>query len=370
MARKLRPLPLLLAAALVATAAACTRATAPAALPEPDPAQPTIAVRVARPVARLEGETSRATGELRSKLQATVSAKVAGTIRAVHVQPGARVRKGAPLVELDAATLAIQLDQVRAARKVAVAARANARAELGRTHQLFEAGSAPQAVLDRVQASADQAEASVEQADAQVRLLEQNLRDHVVRAPFDGVVTARPRNVGDYLTTMPPTPVATVVAVDAIEVRLSVPEGLVDAVRPGALLRGRALPGGPPLEVRVTSVGAVVDPATRAVEVLGDVRLQAGARGILRPGGLAEVDVGGGAADAGPFVPSQAVAREGERRFVWVVEDGGAARRREVEAEPVTAQWTRIRAGVRAEDAVVVEGVAGLTEGARVAVAN
>jgi RND family efflux transporter MFP subunit len=191
----------------------------------------------------------------------------------------------------------------------------------------------------------------------------------VVRAPFDGVVTARMKNVGDFLAMMPPTAVATVVAVDAVEVRLSVPEVLVDSVRPGMVLRGRAIPGGPAIDVRVTSVGAVVDPATRAVEVLGDVRAAAGARGTLRPGGLAEVDVGGGAAGQGPFVPSQAVAREGERRFLWVVEDG-AARRREVNVEPVTAQWARVRAGVRPEDAVVVEGGAGLTDGARVAVAN
>jgi RND family efflux transporter MFP subunit len=370
MATKPRSTLLLLSAALAIAAIGCSRAGASTAtLPERGSAEPTVAVRVSKPVARLDGETARATGELRSKLQATVSAKVSGTILKVRVQPGDRVRKGDPLVELDPTTLAIQLDQARAAHKMALAARANARAELGRTRQLFEGGSAPQAVLDRVQAASEQAEASAEQAEAQVRLLEQNLRDHVVRAPFDGVVTARMRNVGDYLAMMPPTPVATLVAVDAVEVRLSVPEGLVDSVRPGAVLRGRAIPGGPAIDVRVTSVGAVVDPATRAVEVLGDVRVAPGARGTLRPGGLAEVDVGGGGAGQGPFVPSQAVTREGEKRFVWVV-DGGAARRREVEVEPVTAQWTRVRAGVRSDDPVVVEGVAGLTDGARVAVAN
>jgi RND family efflux transporter MFP subunit len=359
------------AAAFAVSAAGCSRAGATTAtLPEHDAAQPTVAVRVAKPVARLDRETARATGELRSKLQATVSAKVTGTILKVRVQPGDRVRKGDPLVELDPTTLTIQLDQARAAHKMALAARANARAELGRTRQLFEGGSAPQAILDRVQASAEQADASVEQADAQVRLLEQNLRDHVLRAPFDGVVTARLKNVGDFLAMMPPTPVATIVATDAIEVRLSVPEGLVDSVRPGAVLHGRAIPGGAPFDARVTSVGAVVDPSTRAVEVLGDVRAQPGAGGALRPGGLAEVDVGGGAAGQGPFLPSQALTREGEKRFVWVIEGGGTARRREVEAESVTAQWVRVRAGVGAADAVVFEGAAGLTEGARVAVAN
>jgi hypothetical protein len=36
----------------------------------------------------------------------------------------------------------------------------------------------------------------------------------------------------------------------------------------------------------------------------------------------------------------------------------------------VTPQWARLRAGVGAEDAVIVEGVAGLAEGERVAVAR
>ncbi|HEY6001804.1 MAG TPA: efflux RND transporter periplasmic adaptor subunit, partial [Anaeromyxobacter sp.] len=340
------------------------------ALPSRDAAEPTAAVRLAKPLARLDGDGSRATGELRSRLQATLSAKVSGTILEVDVQPGDRVRKGDALVRLDPATLLIQLDQGRAARKMALAARDAARADLSRTAQLFGAGSAPQALLDRVSAGSAQADAAYDQADAQVRLLEQNLKDHVLRAPFDGVVVARTRNVGDFVAAMPPTPVATLVATEAVEVRLSVPEGLVDPLRPGVELHGRALPGGASFVARVTSVGAIVDPATRAVEVLAEVRAAGGtARGALRPGGLAEVDLGATAAGEGPFVPAQAVAQEGERRFVWVVE-GGAARRREVRVEAVTPRWFRVRAGLAGEDAVVVEGNAGLRDGMRVAVAG
>lgn len=363
----LRALLLLLAPALLA---ACSRASGAAVeLPARAASEPTAAVRLAPPAARLAGETARATGELRSKLQATVAAKAAGTILRVHVQPGDRVRRGDPLVELDPATLLIQLDQARAARKTALAARENAAADLARTRKLEEAGSAPQAALDRAVAGATGAEGALEQADAAVRLLEQGLRDHVLRAPFDGVVTARLRNVGDTLSMMPPTPVVTLVATGEVEVRLSVPEGLVDPLRPGAILRGRTLPGGAPFEAKVTSVGVTVDAATRAVEVLADVRPGRAAQGLLRAGGLAEVDLGGTAAGEGPFVPAQAIGREGDRRFVWIVE-GGVARRRPVEIEPVTARWVRVRGGLGDGAQVVVEGAAGLTDGLRVAVAN
>ena len=354
----------ILLGALLATA--CSRASADrAALPAAEAARPTAAVRLAKPLARLDGEVARATGELRSKLQATLSAQASGTIVRVHVQPGDRVRRGDPVVTLDSSNLVIQADQARAARRLAQAQRDVAAADLGRARKLFEAGSAAQAVMDRAQGGADQAEAALAQADAQVRLLEETLRDHVLRAPFDGVVTARTKNVGDYLSMTPPTAVATLVALDRLEVRLAVPEGLVDRLRPGAALAGRALPSGARVDAKVTSVGAVVDPATRAVEVLADVRAAAG----LRPGGLAEVDVGGTAAGEGPLVPAQAVGREGERRFLWVVE-GGAALRRDVQVEAVTPQWLRVRSGLGAEVPVVVEGAAGLQDGQRVAVAQ
>lgn len=357
---------LLLTPALLA---ACSRGGGSAQLPAEAPAEPTAAVRLAAPAARLEGETARATGELRARLQATVSAKASGTILRVHVQPGDRVRKGEALVELDPVTLRIQLDQARAARKTALAVRQNAAADLARTQQLREADAAPQAVLDQVVAGAAQADGGFEQADATVRLLEQHLRDSVLRAPFDGVVTARMKNVGDAVSTMPPTPVATLVATGDLEVRLSVPEGLVDPLRAGAVLHGRTLPGRAPFEAKVTSVGVTVDPATRAVEVLANVRQDRGSQGALRAGGLVEVDLGGTAAGEGPFVPAQAVGREGEGRFVWIVE-GGAARRRKVEVEAVTPQWVRVRAGLGAGEQVVIEGAAGLSDGLRVAVAN
>jgi RND family efflux transporter MFP subunit len=347
--------------------AACSRASATAALPAAAAAEPTVAVRVAAPAAKLEGETARATGALRAKLEATVSAKTSGTVLKVHAHPGDRVRKGDALVELDPATLLIQLDQARAARKTALAVRESAAADLARTRQLHEAGAAPVAVMDKVVAGSAQADGAFEQADAQVRLLEQALRDHVLRAPFDGVVTARLRNVGDAVSTMPPTPVATLVATGDLEVRLSVPEGLVDPLRPGSVLRGRTLPGRAAFEAKVTSVGVTVDPATRAVEVLADVRQDRATQGALRTGGLVEVDLGGTAVGAGPFLASQAVGRDGDRPFVWIVQDG-AARRRPVEVEPVTPQWVRVRAGLGDGEEVVVEGAAGLSDGLRVAV--
>lgn len=353
--------------ALLLPLAACSRAGASqASLPASGAATATIAVRAAKPLPRLDGEVARATGDLRSKLQATLSPQVSGTITRTFADAGSRVRKGDPLVELDTSNVAIQLDQAKAARRMAIAVRDNAKAELGRTKMLFEAGSAAASVMDKVQAGYEQSDAGVAQADAQVRYLEETLRDHTLRAPFDGVVTARLKNVGDYVAMTPPTPIVALTSLDAVEVRLSVPEGLVDQLAPGEVLSGRTIPGGAPFKAKVTSVGATVDASTRAVEVLATV--QPGAARI-RPGGLAEVDLGTTAAGQGPLVPARAIARDGDGRFVWLVSADGAVTRRPVQVEPVTPQWVRV-SGVAADEQVVIEGGAALKDGQRVAVAQ
>lgn len=338
-----------------------------ASLPPPEEeAAVTIAVRAAKPLPRLDGEVARATGEFRSKLQATLSPQASGTIVKTFVDAGTRVRKGDAIVQLDPSNVLIQIDQAKAARRIASAAYGGAKAELARTKTLFEAGSAPPSLLERAQAAHDQSDAAVAQADAQVRYLEETLRDHTLRAPFDGVVTARLKSVGDYVTTTPPTPVATLTNLDAIEVRLAVPEGLVDQLDAGQVLRGRALPSGGAFEAKVTSVGATVDANTRAVEVLAAVQPSASQ---IRAGGLAEVDLGSSEAGRGPLVPTQAVRGDAGERFVWLVTADGDVARRTVQVEPVTPQWVRV-SGVSDDERVVVEGGEGLKAGQRVAVAE
>ena len=49
------------------------------------------------------------------------------------------------------------------------------------------------------------------------------LRDQTLRAPFDGVVTARIKNIGDSTTMVPATPIFTLTNVDELEVRLPCP---------------------------------------------------------------------------------------------------------------------------------------------------
>ena len=327
--------------------------------------QPTLGVRAVPPTDKLQGDVARVTGQLRARLEATLSAPATGTIEKIQVNVGDKVKKGTPLMVLDTSNILISVDQAAAARDMAKAMLESANTEMERTKRLFEGGSAPQAIVDKVLAGQRQATAGYAQADAALRGAQELLRDQTLRAPFDGVVTARMHNIGDTVTMVPATPVFMITNVDDLEVRMPVPESLAIALTAGMKIAGRVIPGNANFEATVFSVGAVVDPASRTVEVVAGVTTKP--QTVLRPGSLAEMDFSRSEALSGLFVPSQALLKDEKGSYVWVVEDGRLVRR-DVQALPITPRFAQVSGGLQPQDKVVIEGAASLREGLAVSV--
>jgi RND family efflux transporter MFP subunit len=329
-------------AAVLAPLAACQARAAKASLPEP-PAAAARAVRVARPATRIETGLARATGTVRAKEEAVISAKATGQIRRILVQVGDRVRRGSPLVEMDPTNAQIALQNARAAERLGQAGLASAEQDLARGQVLFAQQSIPEAAIEKLRTGRELAAAQLDQARAAVRAAEQAIADATLVAPFAGVVTARFRNAGDTVTLMPVSPIVALTDVDRLEVRLAVPEAIEGHARAGQAIQGVLTPSGQRFEARVRVKNAVVDPATRTVEVLADVLRVDGP--ALRPGGLVTVDLGGFAERDGLFLPASALQTEGAATYVFVVA-GGRAERRPVEVTPIHPGTVAVRAGL------------------------
>lgn len=354
------PLPLaLLLGALALPGCRSQKAALPAAAPA-DAAQ--VGVRVVKAQADVSA-VLRATGELRARHEAVLSAEVAGRIARFAVDVGARVRKGEALMELDDAGARIQLQQARAALAEAQAAHESVQADLRRTQELARGGAAAEATLEKLTIGERQAAAGVQQAAAAVAAAEDQLARTVVRAPFDGLVTARLKSAGEYVSMMPPTPVLGVVDLSTLELRVTVPEGVVDLLAPGALLSATVSPSGKPFQARVRTIGASVDAGARTVDVRADLVTPAFRE--LRPGAIAQVRLGAAAAGGGVFVPAEAVQQQGGKSYVWAVV-AEVARRRSVEVQALTPGTVRVTEGLGPDDRVVADGGAGLTDGVRV----
>jgi RND family efflux transporter MFP subunit len=331
----------LLLGALAAALPSCSGRADKATLP-PAEAAPR-AVRIAKPASRIETGLARATGTIRAKEDAVLSAKGTGQIKRIRAAVGDRVRAGTPLVEMDSTNAGIALLNARAAERLASASLDGAERELARSKVLYEQQSLPEAGWDRVRTAREVAAAQLDQARAALSAAEQAVADATLVAPFDGVITAKFRNAGDTVTLMPVSPILQLTDVDHLEVRLAAPEAIEAFVKPGQAIEGVTTPAGQRFEARVRVKGSVVDPATRTVEVLADVSRADGP--ALRPGALVNVDFGGFGEKGELFVPTTALRTDGRGSFVLVVA-GGRAERRDVEVAPVHPGTVAVKGGL------------------------
>jgi multidrug efflux system membrane fusion protein len=135
----------------------------------------------------------------------------------------------------------------------------------------------------RSETQAAAAQAAYDAARAQVKQREVELSHTRIVAPFDGVLDARPVEVGDYLQVSQPC--ATIVDLDPFLVVGQVSETEVGKIREGVV--GTAtLVTGETVEGFVRFVGKTADPATRTFRVELEVANDAQ---ILRSGVTAEI---------------------------------------------------------------------------------
>jgi RND family efflux transporter MFP subunit len=309
-------------------------------------------VKVGKPATRLETGLARASGPIRAREDAVLAAKGSGQIKRVLVQVGDRVRAGQTLAEMDNAMQAIGVQNARALVKVAEANLSSAERELKRGQSLNDQQVMADAAFDRVKTGAELAAAQAEQARAGLGMAEQQLADSLITAPFTGVVTGRFKNAGDSVTAMPLTPIVSVADVDHLEARLAVPEGVEPFIKVGQKVSGLTTPGGQKVEVQVRVKNAVLDPASRTIEVLVDLTKVEGA--ALRPGTLLNVDFGGFGDKDGLYIPSSAVRTEGAASFVFVIA-GGKAEKRVIKAVQVNPGTVAVESGLEAATAVVLD---------------
>jgi membrane fusion protein (multidrug efflux system) len=226
------------------------------------------------------------TGEFVSPTRSEVAAKVIGRVAQVHVDEGAFVRRGQPLLTLETDYLRLNLQAAEAEASRAQAALDEARRDLARKQELIGKGSIPQATFDRSQAGFDQARAAHAAAVANASLLRQQVADSVLRSPINGVVAAKNVDVGQKLGDGAVAFV--VVQVSPIKLRFTVPERYLGRVRPGQAVTAKVDPyPGEAFTGRISAVGGVIDPRTRTMFAEAEF---ANADLRLRPGLFARVE--------------------------------------------------------------------------------
>ncbi|HET6304231.1 MAG TPA: efflux RND transporter periplasmic adaptor subunit [Myxococcota bacterium] len=123
--------------------------------------------------------------------------RVPGRIEAYLVEEGDEVKAGEPLVQLDARPYEASLREARAGLREAGANMELRRKELARLEELRRRDVASEADLDVKVNQLRVAEAEAERRAARVAQLELDLEDTVLRAPSDGVVLEKLKEVSE-----------------------------------------------------------------------------------------------------------------------------------------------------------------------------
>ena len=193
----------------------------------------------------------QATGYVTARRMATVSAQMTGTLTEVLIDEGFKVRKGQVLARLDDTGLKAGLAAAEAQIRTAEANQGQLRAQLAqaqaderRQAELAASGmttrqSREQAstAVKTVSAQLEAAQRQIELAQAQARQARVNFDYATVRAPFDGIVTARAAQVGEIISPLSAgggftrTGVGTIVDMDSLEVNVDVNEAYIAQVK-------------------------------------------------------------------------------------------------------------------------------------------
>ena len=275
-----------------------------------------------------------AVGSLVSNESVVLRPEIAGRIARIGFRDGEAVQRGAVLVELDNAVQRAELQQAGAKLTLA-------KANSGRTEDLFARNFVSQSSRDNARAELDLARASLDLAQAR-------LDRTVIRAPFAGVVGIRSVSPGDFVQDGDALINLEDIATLKLDFRL--PELYLDRVQQGQALElaTDVLPD-ETFAARVDAIDPLVDAQGRAVRLRASL---ANPAGRLRPGVFVRVRLVLAERPNVLVVPEAAlVAAPGNVQFVYQVLEG-------------KAQRVDVTTGMRRD--AVVEIVSGLAQGAQV----
>jgi len=343
-------------------------------------AAPAREVRVVPAGERALPRTVTTTGTLAAEDQVTLSAKVAGRVERIDVDLGSRVRRGQPIAQLDQTDFKLRVEQADAAlqqararlglpptatdelvvpEKTAIVRQARAvldeaRLTRDRSVKLLEQQLIARAQLDTAEANLQVAEGRYQDALEEVRnrqavlaqrrseleLARQQFTDTVVLAPVDGAVSQRQAAPGEYLGAG--APMATLVRIHPLRLRVAVPEREAIIVRTGQLVR-LTIDGDPTVHTgRVVRLAPIVQELNRTLTVEAEVPNE---RGVLRAGAFARAEIVTDVAQPIVTVPTSALVVFAGVEKVLVVRGGKTAE-------------VRVQTGRRlGEEVEIVEGL-------------
>ena len=256
------------------------------------------------------------TGSIQPERKADLRAEVSAIVMQVLKENGEAVRKGDLLARLDDTSFRDQLGSSEQAARAAQQSLDQAERQLERLKTLRASGMTSMQALEDAEIRRNNAQSEMVAAKARNVAARQQLQRTEIRAPFDGIVSERKVSNGD--TAQIGKEIMKVIDPSSLRFQGLVSAESVNVVKAGQSVSFRINGYDQQFIGKVRRVDPAANATTRQVEVLVDF---VGSNQPRVSGLYAEGRIEAGSTQA-LTVLSSALIRDGDKTFVWAIQDG------------------------------------------------
>lgn len=307
-----------------------------------------IPVKTMSVQASSEAGTLTYVGTIEESSGSQLSFSSIGTVSQVLVDEGQGVRRGQALAILDKTTAQSSYDMAKSTLSQVQDA-------YDRLKDLYDKGSLTDVKWIEMQTKLTQAQSGE-------KIAAKNLKDCILRAPFDGYISERKVDEGNNV--MPGIGCFKLVKIDRVKVKISIPEKEISTIHKGqevnftvSALEDKSFTG------KVSEIGVQADLISHTY----DVRLELANPGrALLPGMVCNATLVSKSRQA-TIIPQDAVKIDGSDTFVWIAK-GNKAEKRIVSTGGVSKDGVIITDGLAEGEDVIISGQDYVSEGTKIKV--
>ncbi|ATU95824.1 efflux transporter periplasmic adaptor subunit (plasmid) [Phyllobacterium zundukense] len=317
------------------------------------------------------------TGNTVAVNETSLVARVQGFIEEIDYKDGDGVKAGTLLFVIEPEPYQLALDQANSAKASADASVKLSQAEYDRQAALVAKTFATQQDLEKAAAQREADIAKQQQAASDVKQAQLNLSYTQVRAPFDGVVTARLVSIDELVGTSSTSTLASIVQFDPIYVNFNVSEKDVLRIRASMQKRGITAQDLKKMEVEVGlqsetgyphkgTLDYVAPTITSSTGMLAVRAVLANAERQLLPGNFVRVRVPLFQEPGMLLVPDRAIGSDQSGRYLLVAGKDDVVEQRTVVIGQLVGELRVITSGIKPDDEVIISGLLSAVPGQKI----